>query len=275
MGFKIGNLVKGAATGFVTTGSPWGALGGAAMSAMQQADARSEQKQAQKWWNQQFNTAADFTREQMQNRIQWSVQDALKAGINPAVAAGAPSNVTGTPMPQSELYSGQNAQANTEQANAANIQAQTAQHAMRSQTMLNESQSYKNYTEAGLMDRNTAAKEIEAHAAEMQAYARRDEANAVINQINAMLPGNLKGQALELVEKTMNNQLTENDMKSIEKTGLSKTQWIDIAKTVFGGIVGGLGIKRAGQALNSARNYSVEFYNGNGKFTGAKKIINN
>lgn len=290
MGFSLSGILKGAASGFTASGgNPWGAVVGGAMGAygehQENSAAKKATKQSQDWWKYQFNSANDFTREQMQNRIQWSVQDALKAGINPAVAAGAPSNVTGSAMPNSDLYGGINARANTINAMANESNAQTANHAMRSQTMLNESNAYKNYTEAGLMDRNTAAKEIQAHAAEMQAYARAEEVDAVINRINALLPGEIKGQAMELALKAQQGRLNESELKYLDSVGLTKSQMIMLGNIVTDTLSSNLNQmfnRRNDYNISAERNtsmektfkprdYNVEHFNNKGQFTSGSK----
>lgn len=273
MGFSLGGIIKGAASGFVASGgNPWGAVAGGAMGAYGEHQENSAKKEAQNWWKYQFDQTNNATERQMKNRIQWSVEDALKAGINPAVAAGAPSNVTGGASPNTSMYEGINARANTMNAMANESNAQTANHAMRSQTMLNESNAYKNYTEAGLMDRNTAAKEVQAHAAEMQAYARAQEVDAVINRMNALLPGELQGQALELGIKAFNNQLTAREKEVLDKTGLTLSEWKGLGKEALstvrmvtgGWLAGGRNIGHSAK----------EFYNSRGQFTGAVKYVN-
>lgn len=275
MGFSLSGALKGAIGGF-STGGGWGALAGGLAGGLydgyQENSAKKATQQSKDWWHEQFNTANNATENQMKNRIQWSVQDAIKAGINPAVAAGAPSNVTSAPVPGADLYGGINAKANTMNAMTNEANSETARHAMRSQTMLNESNAYKNYTEAGLMDRNTAAKEVQAHAAEMQAYTHAQEVDAVINRINALLPGELQGQAAEIAIKAFNNELTEREKKVLDKTGLTLSEWkgigkqaIDIIKFMAGGwLAGGRNI----------RNSAKEFYNSKGQFTGAIKYVN-
>lgn len=271
MGFSLGKALKGAATGLISSGgNPWGAaIGGVAGAYMDSKAEDDATKQSQNWWKYQFNSANAFTKEQMQNRIQWSVEDAIKAGINPGVAAGAPSNVTGSAMPNTSMYEGVNARANTMNAEANQLNSDTARHAMRSQTMLNESNAYKNYKEAGLMDRNTAAREVQAHAAEMQAQAHAEHVQSIVNRINSLLPLEMQGQAQEIAIKAWQNKLNAREMRVLENTGLTLSEWKSLGKEITDVTKFAIGGRMARQP-NSAKR--IDYYDRNGEITGGQYI---
>ena len=210
-----------------------------------------------------------------QNSIQWAVQDAIKAGINPAVAVNTNSNAgsINPPMPDTKGYSSAGQILNQGITNA--IESKNA----NSQQKLADSGSVKNMAQAldaevsaGLKPRETAVKEMDAVTNRLAQENKAREIDAIVDRVNAILPGELKGQAYELAVKAAQTRLTAREMKVLDDTGLTLSEWKGLGENVLG-VVKDIGrLKYGSHLLNATRpaRTTHDYYNGQGELTGIR-----
>lgn len=255
-------------------------IGTVAGNLIDRSETRHSAKKQFEYNNYLQNQNIDFQREMAQNKIQYAANDAKTAGFNPALGLGL-AGTGGASAPQGT--SPGNA-SNTFSSAFQNWNSQRIQeNAQKSQAQLNEAKALTEAVKRGLLPRETAAKELQARAAARQADAIYNDVMTKIDRINKLLPGEMQGQAFDLVEKAYQNRLTSRELNALEKTGLTLSEWkalgkevIDTTKFAIGAIGAGKKLSALGNAINSKiesmnKTTFTEHYNNRGKFTGATK----
>lgn len=248
----------------------WGEIGAAAVSAgANLMGASKSSKSAAKIAAMQIA----WERERAQNAIQWGVQDALKAGINPAVAAGAPASTSGInpPMPDTSGYGEAGKSAGTAmQLILADRQTSAQEKVADSEAGKNKAETMESAVRTGLMPKETAVKQMRAETEREAALKQSQLIDAQINRINKLLPGEAQGQAYELAVKAAENRLTQREMKVLDQTGLTLSEWKGLGENVLG-VVKDIGrLKYGSHLLNATRptRSTHDYYNNTGELTG-------
>lgn len=160
-----------------------------------------------------------WEREKAQNSIQWSVQDALKAGINPAVALNTNNNAGGInpPMPDTKGYNDAGTALGQGLANTAKTMLQSRQvtaqeQVAESETKKNESEAIVNGVRAGIMPKETAINEYNSATRRMEAQQNAQESIARINTMVSLLPGQTEAQKLDNASKAIQLSLDEANL---------------------------------------------------------------
>lgn len=255
-------------------------IGNTAGSLIDRSETRHSAKKQFEYNNYLQEQNIDFQREMAKNKIQYAANDAKTAGFNPALGLGL-AGTGGASAPQGTSAGNPS---NTFSSAFQNWNSQRIQeNAQKSQAQLNEAKALTEAVKRGLLPKETAAKELQARASARQADAIYNDVMTKIDRINKLLPGEMQGQAFDLVEKAYQNRLTSRELNALEKTGLTLSEWkalgkevIDTTKFAIGAIGAGKKLSALGNAINSKienmnKTTFTEHYNSRGKFTGATK----
>lgn len=256
------------------------AIGTIAGGLIDRSETRHSAKKQFEYNNYLQNENIDFQREMAQNKIQYAANDAKTAGFNPALGLG----LAGTGGANASQTTSAGNPSNTFSSAFQNWNSQRIQeNTQKSQAQLNEAKALTEAVKRGLMPRETAAKEIQARATARQADAIYNDVMTKIDRINKLLPGEMQGQAFDLVEKAYQNRLTSRELAALNNTGITLSEWkalgkevLDTTKFAIGAFMGNKKLTALGNAINNKiesmdRTTYVEHYNGKGKFTGATK----
>lgn len=262
------NAAAGAAAGSAL--GPWGAVAGGAIGALGSIfGSKKSSKSAAKIAAMQLA----WEREKAQNSIQWGVQDAIKAGINPAVAVNTNSNAgsINPPMPDTKGYSSAGQMLNQGITNAIESKnANSQQKLADTGGVKNMAQALEAEVSAGLKPRETAVKEMDAVTNRLAQENRAREIDATVDRINKLLPGEMQGQAYELAVKAANARLTKREIDTLDNTGLTLDEWKGLGNNILG-VVKDVGrLKYGSQLLNATKPTRIthDYYNGMGELTG-------
>lgn len=275
-------MLESAATGAAAGSSlgPWGAVAGGALGAISSAfGSKKSSKTAKKIAAMQLA----WEKQKAQNSIQWSVQDAIKAGINPAVAVNT-GNMAGSinpPMPNTEGYTSAGQQLS--QGIAQGIELMQSQKKVDSEATKNYADALNAEVEAGLKPRETAVKEMQAETDRRRQAQEAQESLARIQRIMTLLPGESMEQKQMNMQRAMDIAVQQAETPGkiaaekanneiLELTGGFIS--LDDMKKLVAGIAGG-GVyhyeqkqNRTSAEKNARRDYRVQNYNSRGKLTG-------
>lgn len=220
-----------------------------------------------------------WERERAQNAIQWGVQDALKAGINPAVAAGSPAqtNSINPPMPDTSGYT------SAGQALMKGIELTQRQKEVDAEATKDYADALNAEVDAGLKPKETAIREMNAETDRRRQEQDAQESFARVQRIITLLPGETEQQKQQIMQNAMDIALRQNQMpgeiseaqaenKIREMTG--GLVGLNDIKAIIAGIAGGATYhyeqkqNRTSAEKNSRRNYRIQNYNSRGKLTG-------
>lgn len=148
-----------------------------------------------------------WEREKAQNSIQWGVQDALKAGINPAVAVGAPASAgsINPPMPDTSGYTSAGQQLSAGLRNTADVMINAK--AQNTAEEVAETQGFKN-----IMEGLESGERTNAIPQQLQ-NETRNSLTAMANQ--KAHERNLERQN-DLLEQQTVHQYFDNQIKEVE-----------------------------------------------------------
>lgn len=199
-----------------------GAAGGIVGALQSQSAARGMQQRQER-----------YTERQMQNAHQWEVEDLKRAGLNPILSAHSASAVGGAGGSIGEGLGS---------AITSGIQAGSQAQLADSQSSLNTAAASKAIQETKNLPQQLKNETTNAQASATMAAAKSAEVEANINRIKALLPGELKNQALEIGLKAQQGKLNASEMATLESFGLTKSQILQLGKMatdVIGDTIGG------------------------------------
>ena len=195
-------------------------------------------------------TQLDWERERAQNAIQWAKEDAIKAGINPAVAASSPAQ-TSSITPQMPDTSGIAESGKALASGFTNaVQLMQAQKKIDAEANLADAQARNKDVETGLKPRETAVKEMEAETNRRRQEQDRMESMARVEEIYAVLPYKTEQEKNIAMQEFMTTAIRlAQQPGEIEKAKLNAKVreitggWVDAdeAKKIALGLLGGLG----------------------------------
>lgn len=178
------------------------------------------------------------------NSIQWSVEDAIKAGINPAVAVNTDSNAGGInpPMPDTSGYT------SAGQALAKGIELTQRQKEVDAEATKDYANALNAEVEAGLKPKETAIKEMDAETERRRQQQDAQESFARIQRIMTLLPGETEQQKQQIVQNAIDIALRQEQLPGQKAEAQAENKIRDMTggllglndmKAIITGIAGG------------------------------------